>query len=186
MANKILGIAGSLRHESYNKAVLKTLAQSSWDGVEIEIFDISSIPLYNGDLDGEHPPDSVRKLKDAIAASRAVLIVSPEYNYGIPGVLKNALDWASRPGYKSVLVGKQVGIITCSMATTGGARAQSSIRECFYACLAKVVPAAEVAIPTVQTKVEGGVLTDAKSLELAGGLVKALVAASAAQDRPAG
>lgn len=177
MSSKILGIAGSLRNESYNKAVLKTLAESAWDGVEIEIFDISSIPLYNSDLDGEHPPDSVRKFKDAIAASAGVLVVSPEYNYGIPGVLKNALDWASRPGYKSVLVGKPVAIITASMATTGGARAQASIRDCFYACLAKVVPSAEVAIPSVHSKVEGGKLTDAKTLELAGALVKALVAA---------
>ena len=178
MANKILGIAGSLRNDSYNKAVLKTLAQSSWEGVEIEVFDISSIPLYNGDLDGEHPPDPVRKFKDAIAASAGVLIVSPEYNYGIPGVLKNALDWASRPGYKSVLKGKQVAVITCSMATTGGARAQLSIRDCLYACLAQVVPSPEVAIPSVQDKVQGGLLTDARSLELAGGLVKALAQAS--------
>jgi chromate reductase len=176
MAGKILGIAGSLRQDSYNKAVLKTLAKSSWDGVEIEIFDLSSIPLYNADLDGENPPDPVRKFKDAIAASVGVLVVSPEYNYGIPGVLKNALDWASRPGYKSVLKGKPVGIITSSMATTGGARAQASIRDCFYACLARVVPAIEVAIPSVQSKVEGGELTDAKSLELAGTLLKALAA----------
>lgn len=175
MAKKILGIAGSLRSDSYNRAVLKTLAQSKWGGMEIEIFDISSIPLYNADLDGEHPPDPVRKLKDAIAASGALLVVSPEYNYGIPGVLKNALDWASRPGYKSVLVDKAVGIITCSMASTGGARAQSSIRECFYATLARVVPAVEVAIPSVHTKVEDGRLTDSKSLELAGALLKALV-----------
>lgn len=168
--SKILGIAGSLRRESYNRAVLNTLAE----GREIEIFDISSIPLYNADQDGEHPPDPVRKFKDAIAASAGILVVSPEYNYGIPGVLKNALDWASRPGYKSVLKGKKVAIITCSMATTGGARAQSSIRECFYACLAEVVAHPEVAIPTVHTKVENGRLTDAKSLELAEGLIKTL------------
>jgi len=176
MARKILGIAGSLRQDSYNKAVLKTLAESSWDGVEIEVFDISSIPLYNGDLDGEHPPDPVAKLKNAIDACAGLLVVSPEYNYGIPGVLKNALDWASRPGYKSVLKGKPVAIITCSMATTGGARAQSAIRDCFYGCLARVVPAAEVAIASAKSKVEGGKLTDAKTLELAGALVKALVA----------
>ncbi len=91
MAGKILGIAGSLRKDSYNKAVVQTLAESAWEGVEIEIFDLSSIPLYNADLDGEHPPDPVRKFKDAIAASVGVLVVSPEYNYGIPGVLKNAL-----------------------------------------------------------------------------------------------
>ncbi|MBX3166685.1 MAG: NAD(P)H-dependent oxidoreductase [Candidatus Eremiobacteraeota bacterium] len=170
MSQKILGIAGSLRRESYNRAVLNTLAE----GREIEIFDISSIPLYNADLDGEHPPDPVRKFKDAIAASAGLLIVSPEYNYGIPGLLKNALDWASRPAYKSVLKGKKVAIITCSMATTGGARAQAAIRDCLYACLAEVVPYMEVAIPSVHNKVENGRLSDAKSLELAEGLLKAL------------
>ena len=178
MANKILGIAGSLRRESYNKAVLQTLAGTNWDGVEIEIFDISSIPLYNGDLDGEHPPDPVQKLKASVAACAGLLVVSPEYNYGIPGVLKNALDWVSRPAFKSVLVGKPVAIITCSMATTGGTRAQSAIRDCFFGCLAQLVPYAEVAISSVHQKVEAGRLTDQKSLEVASGLVKALVAAS--------
>lgn len=178
MSRKILGIAGSLRADSYNKAVLRTLAESQWDGVEIEIFDISSIPPYNGDHDGEHPPDPVQKLKNSISACAGLLVVSPEYNYGIPGVLKNALDWASRPAYKSPLVGKPVGIITCSMATTGGARAQAAIRDCFFGCLAQVVPYMEIAIPTVQDKVQAGKLTDEKSLALASGLVKALVAAS--------
>jgi chromate reductase, NAD(P)H dehydrogenase (quinone) len=178
MARRILGIAGSLRGGSYNKAVLRTLAEQSWEGVEIEIFDISSIPLYNSDQDGEHPPDPVQKLKNSIAACAGVLVVSPEYNYGIPGVLKNALDWASRPAYKSPLVGKPVGIITCSIATTGGVRAQAAIRDCFYGCLAEVVPHMEVAIPTVLDKVQGGKLTDEKSLAMASGLVKALAAAT--------
>src|SRR4030095_3699652 len=160
MARKILGIAGSLRGGSYNKAVLRTLAEQSWEGVEIEIFDISSIPLYNSDQDGEHPPDPVQKLKNSIAACPGVLVVPPKYNYGIPGVLKNALDWPSRPSYKSPLVRKPVGIITCSIATTGGVRAQAAIRDCFYGCLAEVVTYMEVAIPTVQDKVPGGKLTD--------------------------
>ena len=175
---KLVGIAGSLRADSYSKAVLRTLAEKSWEGVEIEIFDISSIPLYNADQDGEHPPDPVQKLKNSIAACAGVLVVSPEYNYGIPGVLKNALDWASRPAYASPLVGKPVGIITCSVATTGGVRAQAAIRDCFYACLAEVVPHLEIAIPTVQDKVQGGKLTDEKSLALASGLVKALAVAA--------
>lgn len=178
MSRKLLGIAGSLRGESYNKAVLRTLASKSWEGVEIEIFDISSIPLYNSDLDGEHPPDSVQKLKNSISACAGVLVVSPEYNYGIPGVLKNALDWASRPAYKSPLVGKPVGIITCSMATTGGARAQAAIRDCFYGCLAEVIAYMEIAIPTVHDKVKDGKLTDEKSLALASGLVQALATAA--------
>ncbi len=180
---KILGIAGSLRDDSYSKAVLRTLAERSWDGVEIEIFDISSIPLYNADQDGEHPPAPVQRLKSSIAASAGVLVVSPEYNYGIPGVLKNALDWASRPAYRSPLVGKPVGIITCSEATTGGVRAQAAIRDCFYACLAEVVPHIEIAIPTVQDKVEGGRLTDERSSALASGLVKALALASRGEAR---
>src|SRR4029453_4899351 len=197
---KILGIAGSLRGDSYTKAVLRTLAEKGWEGVEIEIFDISSIPLYNSDQDGEHPPDPVQKLKSSIAACAGLLIVSPEYNYGIPGVLKNGLDWASRPAYKSPLVGKPVGIITCSEPTTGGARPQAAIRDCFYACLAQVVPPVqialrdflsaclaevvphvEIAIPTVQDKVQGGKLTDEKSLALASGLVKAVALASRGQ-----
>jgi chromate reductase len=120
----------------------------------------------------------VQKLKDSVAACAGVLVVSPEYNYGIPGVLKNALDWASHPAYKSSLVGKPVGIITCSIATTGGVRAQAAIRDCFYGCLAEVVPYTEIAIATVQDKVQGGKLTDETSLAMASGLVKALAAAT--------
>lgn len=174
MARKILGIAGSLRKDSHNKAVLRTLAEDA----DIEVFDLASIPLYNGDLDDENLPRNVRQFKDAIAQSAGVLLVTPEYNYGVPGVLKNALDWASRPAYRGPLVGKPVGIITCSMSTTGGARAHSPLRTTLFGCLAEVVTGPEVAIASVHTKIENGVFTDPKGLEVCQRLVKALKAAA--------
>lgn len=96
---KIVGIAGSLRKDSYNAALLRAAAASTPDGSEVAIASLRDIPLYDGDVEaGSGIPEAVRKLKDEIAAADGVLIVTPEYNNSIPGVLKNTIDWLSRPG----------------------------------------------------------------------------------------
>src|ERR1039457_2440958 len=92
----ILGIAGSLRKSSYNRGLLRAARQLAPEGVSVEIFDLDGIPLYNQDDDG-NPPARVMEFKERIRAADAILFVTPEYNYSIPGVLKNAIDWASRP-----------------------------------------------------------------------------------------
>ena len=127
---KILGIVGSLRKGSYNKALMRTATQLLPEGVTIDVFDISEIPPFNQDL--EHiPPKIVSEFKSKIRASDAILFVSPEYNYSIPGVLKNAIDWASRPHGDNAFDGKPVAVMSASIGKLGGARMQYHLRQVF-------------------------------------------------------
>jgi chromate reductase, NAD(P)H dehydrogenase (quinone) len=162
---RVLGISGSLRRESYSGAVLQALQEAARDRARIEIFPLADVPLYNADLDGEHKPEPVVALKSAIRDCDGLLLSSPEYNYGVSGVLKNALDWASRPGYQSVLKGKPVLIMTSSPGLVGGARAQAQLRQTLAGTLSRVVVAPEVTIGQVHTKIHEGRLTDASSLK---------------------
>jgi chromate reductase, NAD(P)H dehydrogenase (quinone) len=161
----VLGIAGSLRREAYSLAVLRGLEEAVRDRVRFEIFPLHEVPLYNADLDGEEKPAGVVAFKNAIRHCDAMVISSPEYNYGISGVLKNALDWASRPGYQSVLKGKPVLIVTSSPGMVGGVRAQAQLRQLLFATLSHVVAVPEVVISQVKSKVTAGVLTDKASLD---------------------
>ena len=162
---RILGIPGSLRRGAYSSAVLHALAEAVRERVHVEIVTLEKIPLYNADLDGEHKPEAVVALKNAIRACDALVLSSPEYNYGMPGVLKNALDWASRPGYQSVLKGKPVLILTSSPGMLGGARAQAQLRQTLAGTLSRVVAVPEVLIANVAAKVQDGRFVDATSLQ---------------------
>ncbi len=126
----ILGIAGSLRQASYNRAALRAAQQLVPDGVSLEIFDLEGIPPFNQD-DEAHPPERVAQFKQRIRAADAILIVTPEYNYSIPGVLKNAIDWASRPYGDSAWEGKPVAIMGASIGAMGTSRAQYHLRQVF-------------------------------------------------------
>src|SRR5580704_7072259 len=161
----ILGIAGSLRRGSYSGAVVRGLQEIATEHARIEHFPLDPVPLYNADLDGEEKPPAVAALKKAIHDCDGLVLSSPEYNYGISGVLKNALDWASRPGYQSVLKDKPVLIITSSPGMVGGVRAQGQLRQTLAATLSRVIAVPEVVISQVQTKIQGGRLTDATSLK---------------------
>ena len=130
MALTILGIAGSLREASLNRALLRAAIELAPPGIAIETFDLAPIPPYNGDIELS-PPDSVRDLKARIRAADAVLFCTPEYNYSIPGVLKNAIDWASRPYGDSAWNGKPVAILGASPGMLGTARAQYHLRQMF-------------------------------------------------------
>jgi NAD(P)H-dependent FMN reductase len=116
----ILGIAGSLRKNSYNRAALRAAQNLAPAGATIEIFDLQGIPPFNED-DEQHPPVHVADLKTKIRAADAILLVTPEYNYSIPGVLKNAIDWASRPYGDSAWDGKPVAVMGASPGTLGTA-----------------------------------------------------------------
>src|SRR2546428_8011970 len=94
---RVLGFAGSLRQGSYNRALLRAAQALAPEGMAIETFDLAAVPLYNGDVEARGDPDGVAAFKQAIRAADAVLMVTPEYNHGVPGVMKNAIDWASRP-----------------------------------------------------------------------------------------
>ena len=124
----ILGIAGSLRQTSFNRAALRAAQQLVPDGVSLEIFDLEGIPPFNQDEEA-HPPERVGQLKQRIRAADAILIVTPEYNYSIPGVLKNAIDWASRPYGDSAWEGKPVAIMGASIGAQGTSRAQYHLRQ---------------------------------------------------------
>lgn len=125
---KVLGIAGSLRKNSVNKSLLKAAIELKPGNMEIEIFDISDIPLYNEDIRANGDPEPVKVFKKKIAEADGLLIVTPEYNYSIPGVLKNAIDWASRPAADSPLNGKPMAMMGAG-GRMGTVRAQTHLRQ---------------------------------------------------------
>jgi len=127
---RILGIAGSLRRESYNRAALRAATQLVPEGATIDIFELDGIPGFNQDEE-QNPPAKVAELKRRIREADAILIVTPEYNYSVPGVLKNAIDWASRPYGDSAWNGKPAAIMGASVGTIGTARAQYHLRQMF-------------------------------------------------------
>jgi chromate reductase len=164
---RLLGISGSLRRESNNTAVLRTLKEALSGKAEMTLFPLNDIPPYNADHDGENAPEPVRALKGAIAGSDGLVFCSPEYNYGMSGVLKNALDWASRPGFKSPLKDKPALIMTSSPGFTGGVRAQYQLREVLSATLARVVARPQVVIGGVAQKIKEGRLVDEAAVTFA-------------------
>src|SRR5580698_1173079 len=125
---KILGISGSLRKASYNTAALRVASEVAPEGVTIEIADISEIPLYNDDVRAQGYPAAVERFREQIRAADALLFATPEYNYSVSGVLKNAIDWASRPPDQP-LAGKPVAIMGASGGPVGTARAQYHLRQ---------------------------------------------------------
>lgn len=127
---KVLAFAGSLRKDSYNKALVKAAVELKPENMSIEVFDLEGIPPFNDDL-VQQPPAKVVEFKNKIQAADALLIATPEYNYSVPGVLKNALDWASRPNEGNPLQGKPVAIMSASTGRFGGARAQYHLRQTF-------------------------------------------------------
>jgi chromate reductase len=126
----ILGIAGSLRKASFNRAALRAAQQLAPEGARLEIFDLEGIPPFNQDEEAQ-PPERVVQFKQRIRAADAILIVTPEYNYSIPGVLKNAIDWASRPYGDSAWEGKPAAIMGASVGAMGTSRAQYHLRQVF-------------------------------------------------------
>ena len=127
---QVLGISGSLRRDSHNTRLLRAAAMALPPGVKFELFDgLAELPHYSEDLDVDPAPAPVARLRDAIAAADALLIATPEYNHSIPGVLKNAFDWASRPFLSNVLRGKPVVVIGASIGLFGAVWAQAELRK---------------------------------------------------------
>lgn len=124
----IVGFAGSLREASFNRALLRACVDQAPPSLRIETFELHELPLYNGDVEDAGDPPTVVRLKESIAEADGLLVVTPEYNHGVPAVTKNAIDWASRPPER-VLSEKPVAITGASPGMTGTARAQSSLRQ---------------------------------------------------------
>jgi chromate reductase len=172
----ILGFAGSLRKGSYNKSLLNAALELVPEDARLEIFNLDGIPPFNQDLE-EKPPAKVKEFKKKIRDADAILIATPEYNYSIPGVLKNAIDWASRPYGDNAFEGKPVAIMSASGGMLGGARAQYHLRQTFVFLDMHPINRPEVIVPSAYEKIdEEGRVSDEKTKQKIGELLKNLVA----------
>ena len=153
---RVVGIAGSLRRGSLNGALLQAAVELAPAALEIIPHGLSEIPLYNADLEAGAVPRAVYDLRVAVMQADAVLIATPEYNHGVPGVLKNAIDWLSRPPADSALNGKPCGIIGASPGMTGTARAQTQLRQAFVFTNTYTMLRPEVLVAKANTKFDGG------------------------------
>src|SRR5260370_38127292 len=163
----LLGLSGSLRGASNSTAVLRGLQGALAPRTSLNIFPLHGMALYNEDEDGEQAPESVRALRSAIETSDGMIMISPEYNHGMSGVLKNALDWASRPFGQSVLKGKPVLTMTASPAFTGGVRAQQQMNETLASIPARPVLRPQIVIGGRHEKVRDRRLVDEATLRFA-------------------
>jgi chromate reductase, NAD(P)H dehydrogenase (quinone) len=144
---RILALAGSLRQGSYNRGLLRAAEELAPDWVKVQFFDIGTLPFFNEDLEAAAEPEVVRQFKEAISRANAVLIATPEYNGAVPGVLANAIDWASRPTGHSVLRNKAVAVMGAVLGRSGSANAQAALRGVLSRIGAVVVPDPQVLVP---------------------------------------
>ena len=171
----ILGIPGSLRKSSYNLGALRAAQKLAPEGVTLDIFDLNGMPVFNQDLEAT-PPARVTEFKAAIRAADAILFATPEYNYSIPGGLKNAIDWASRPYGDSAWAGKPVAVMGASPGMIGTARAQYHLRQTFVFLDMYPLNQPEVMIANAAERFDKeGNLTDEKTKEFIGKQLVALV-----------
>jgi chromate reductase len=158
---KIIGFAGSLRKGSYNRSLLRSAGQLLPQDTILEIFDLSDIPPFNQDLEANMPA-KVNEFKSKIRESDALLIATPEYNYSVPGVLKNAIDYASRPYGDNPFDDKPVAIMSASVGMLGGARAQYHLRQMFVFLNMHPINSPEVIVTSASNKfdAEGNLLDE--------------------------
>jgi chromate reductase, NAD(P)H dehydrogenase (quinone) len=178
---RILGISGSLRRDSYNTKLLKSAAELMLGDIELEIWDgLKAVPPYDEDDDRDPAPAGAQRLRTAIAGADAVLFATPEYNSSIPGQLKNAIDWASRPIATNVLRNKPVAVVGASTGMFGAVWAQAELRKVLAATGARVVDG-ELSVGHAHTRFDGDLLEDdelqARLAEVVYGLVGEAVAA---------
>jgi len=173
---RVLGIPGSLRRGSYNRGLLRAAHEVAPDDVRIEVFDLHGIPPYDEDVREQGIPEPVARLNAAIASADAVLIATPEYNWSIPGVLKNALDWVSRPPATSPLRRKPVALIVASAGLSGTIRAQLALRQVLVSLECYVLPKPDLFVREAgQLFDRDGRLTDRETRQRLHELLLALV-----------
>ncbi len=173
---QVLGIAGSLRRASYNRGLIRAAEQVVPEGVDFRTFDLLPIPLFNQDVEAEGDPAPVQELKARIGEADALLIAAPEYNYSIPGVLKNAIDWASRPPNSSSLRHKPIGLMGASPGGFGTARSQLALRQVFLFTKSLVLPEPELYVATAYQKFDqDGDLLDDETRRRVRALLEALI-----------
>lgn len=160
----ITGLAGSIRVGSHSRGLLAALARLLPPGTDYAALDIGTLPHYDQDLDAGEGPTPVAAARARVQASDALLIVTPEFNHSIPGVLKNALDWLSRPAFRSSTTYKPVLCATVSPGPLGGVRAQAALRDVLASMLCHLPPAKELVVTQVGQKVVEDTITDAATL----------------------
>ena len=171
---KVLAISGSLRQGSFNSGLVRAAVEMAPAGVSITVADITSVPLYNGDDDGDSKPDAVEALAEQVRLADALLFATPEYNYSIPGVLKNTIDWLSRvPG--GIFAGKPAAIMGASMGGMGSSRSQYHLRQVLQCLDVKTLNKPEVFVSAAHQKCdEKGNLTDDNTREMIAKQLQAL------------
>ena len=158
---RVIGIAGSLRRMSYNRALLCAAQQLAPPSLRIDIEELDDVPMFNADLDVGSPPEGVARLRQAVLAADGLLLVTPEYNHGVPGVMKNAIDWLSQPLRECVLDGKPTALMGASTGLAGTARGQTQLRQAFILTNTPAMLRPEVLVGRAQEKFDStGRLTD--------------------------
>ncbi len=172
---KILGISGSIRKDSYNKALLVNAKKMMPLDSELEIFDLKDIPIFNQDLEHDLPP-VVKTLKAAVRTADGLIISTPEYNYSFSGVLKNAIDWITRPPEDNSINGKIIAIMSVSVGRFGGLRAQYHLRQVLTGLNTYTLTNPEIFVTFAEKKFDAdGNLTDLQAVELVKKLLNNLV-----------
>jgi chromate reductase len=162
---KVIVFSGSLRKESYNRLLLNKLVSIAPANISVDIFDISPIPLYNEDVEFSDYPPPVTEFKNRIKMADGLIIVTPEYNYSIPGVLKNALDWASRPPADIPFTSKPGAIMGTSISQFGSLRSQLHLRQVLFALGVRLMNTPEIYVPKAKDLFVSGELTDERTIK---------------------
>lgn len=174
---RVLAVCGSLRADSLNARLLRACGEMFPPQVRVEYYDgLRDIPPYDADHDGVAPPDAVTRLRREIADADALFIATPEYNWSVPGVLKNALDWASRPADASSLRGKPVGIVGASTGPLGTVRGQIALRQVLACTDSRTLTKPELLVFDAHERFTGGCLTNPRTEALAAAYVEAFLA----------
>ncbi|MBU2531789.1 MAG: NAD(P)H-dependent oxidoreductase [Alphaproteobacteria bacterium] len=170
---RVAALSGSLRKGSFNTATLQTVAELAPASMHIDVLTLHDVELFNEDVEAEGWPPNVSALRDKVAAASAVMIATPEYNYSVPGVLKNAIDWLSRPTGKGPIVGKPLAIIGASPSKVGTARAQAHLRQIAFYNAMPLLPSAEVIISQAPSQFDDhGRLTNSDTREFLKSMLK--------------
>ena len=164
---RLLGLVGSLRKHAFSRALVDSIAAASSTHAQYEFAELGNLPHFNQDLYCPPLPDAVARFRLQIENADGLVISSPEYNHGMPALLKNALEWASRPHNASPLKGKPVLILTSSVASTGGVRAQYQIRETLISALARPTVTPEIVVGAINAKIVDGRFDDVTTIEFA-------------------
>lgn len=160
----LLFVPGSLRSASASRATVRALVRRLDDGVECDVADVGLLPHYNADVTDD---PAVAAWVAQVSAADGVVFVTPEYNYSLPGVLKNAIDWASRPAFESVFNGKKCFVLSVSGGALGGVRAQAHLKYILQGMLGEVFVCKEIVVPNANAKIQDGVLMDDAVLDFA-------------------